>query len=239
LLPATYSVEEGEEMAQLELTAEKRTVTGKKVKQLRREGVIPAVLYGHERQAVPLQLEIRALDRVLNQAGMAQLISLKVDRAKPVMALAREVQRDPITRRLLHVDFYQVIMTEKLTTTASLVLMGEASAVKVEGGVLIQGLGEVEIECLPGDLVEHIEVDLSKLVNIDDTLFVKDLQVPSTIQIMTDSEEMVAKVIHIRRPVEEVVEEVEEVEVAVEKPEEVEVIAKGKKEEEGEEAAEE
>jgi large subunit ribosomal protein L25 len=221
-------------MAQLELKAEKRTVTGKKVRQLRREGAIPAVVYGHKTKPLPLQLETRALDRVLTQAGMTQLISLRVGRAKPVMALPREVQRDPITRQLLHVDFYQVIMTEKITTTVPLVLVGETPAVSKAGGVLIQGLDEVEIECLPGDLIEHIEVDLSKLENVDDTLYVKDLQVPSTVHIMTDSEEMVSRVIPVRRPVEE--EEVEEAAAAAEKAEEVEIVSRGrKKEEEAEE----
>jgi large subunit ribosomal protein L25 len=221
-------------MTQLKLVAEKRTVVKKKVKRLRSEGVIPAVLYGHKTQSVNLQLDGRALGKVLGQAGMTQLIALKVGRKKPVMVLPREVQRDPVTRQLLHVDFYEVIMTEKITTTASLVLVGKAPAVSQEGGVLIQGLNEVEIECLPGDLFDHIEVDISGLAEIDDTLYVKDLPVPSTVQILTDSEEMVARVIHIRRPVEEE-EEVEEV-VVVEEPAEVEVITRGKKEEEEGEA---
>jgi large subunit ribosomal protein L25 len=225
-------VKKGELMAQFELTAEKRTVAGKKVKQMRREGLVPAVLYGHKTKPVSLQLEDRTLDRVLNQAGKTQLISLRVGRGKPVMVLPREVQRDPITRQLLHADFYQVIMTEKLTTTVPLLLMGKAPAESEVGGVLIQGLDNVEIECLPGDLIEHIEVDLSKLAHIDEALHVKDLQVPSTIRIVTDLEEMIAKVVLVRRPGLEA-EEVAEV-VAAEKPGEVEVITKSKKEKEEE-----
>ena len=217
-------------MEQIELKTQKRKVLGKKVKNLRREGLVPAVLYGHKTDAVPLQVEERELNRILTQAGGHRLIALKIGRArKRQMALAREVQWDVITGRPIHVDFYAVVMTEKLTTAVPLVLVGEAPAAERAEVILLQGLDEVEIECLPGDLIEAIEVDVSELEEVDQAVYVKDLRVPSTVEILTDPEEIVARV-DWAAP-----EEVEEEEVVPVEPVEVEVIAKGKEEAESEE----
>jgi len=213
---------EEENMEQIELQTQKREVLGKKVKNLRREGLIPAVLYGHDIESLPLQIEERELNRVLTQAGGHRLIALKIGRAKnPQMALAREVQWDVITSRPLHVDFYAVVMTEKITTAVPLTLVGEAPAADQAGVILLQGLDEIEIECLPGDLIEAIEVDLSALKEMDQAIYVKDLRVSPAVEILTDPEELVAKVAWAAP------EEVEE-EVVPVAPAEVEVIAKGK-----------
>ena len=212
-------------MEQIELKTQKREVLGKKVKSLRREGLIPAVLYGHETDSVSLQIEERELNRVLAQAGGHRLIALKIGRArKPQMALAREVQWDVITRRPIHVDFYAVVMTEKITTAVPLVLVGEAPAADQAGAMLLQGLDEIEIECLPGDLIEAIEVDLSGLEEMDQAIYVKDLRVPPAVDILTDAEEIVVKVAWAAA------EEVEEEVVVPVAPAEVEVIARGKEE---------
>jgi large subunit ribosomal protein L25 len=223
-------------MEQIELKVEKRTIIGKRVKVLRREGIIPALLYGPKTEPVPIQCDERELQRVLAWAGGTNLIALRIgDAGKPKMTLVSEVQRDSITNDLYHVDFYQVVMTEKVTAEVNIVFVGEPSAVHQSDVMLLQGADSVEIECLPGDLIHSIEVDLSDL-EIDDAIYVKDLQVPDNVAILTDGEELVAKVQHLYIPEEE--EEVEEwVEVA---PEEVEVIAKGREEvEEGAEPAEE
>jgi large subunit ribosomal protein L25 len=223
-------------MEQIELKAEKRTIIGKRVKVLRREGIIPALLYGPKTEPVPIQCDARELQRVLAWAGGTNLIALRIgDAGKPKMTLVSEVQRDSITNDLYHVDFYQVVMTEKVTTEVSIVFVGEPPAVQQSDVMLLQGADSVEVECLPGDLIHSIEVDLSGL-EIDDVIYVKDLQVPDNVAILTDGEELVAKVQYLYIPEEE--EEVEEwLEVA---PEEVEVIAKGKEEvEEGAEPVEE
>jgi len=216
---------EEEDMEEIELKTQKRTVLGKKVKNLRLEGLIPAVLYGHETESLPLQIEERELNRVLAQAGGHRLIALKIGRArKRQMALAREVQWDVISRKLIHVDFYAVVMTEKVTTEVPLVFVGEAPAAAAVGVMVLQGLDEIEIECLPGDLIEAIEVDLSGLEEMDQAIYVKDLRVPPAVEVLTDAEEIVVKVGWAAA------EEVEEVVVPVEL-EEVEVIVKGKEEE--------
>jgi large subunit ribosomal protein L25 len=213
-------------MEQIELETQKRKVLGKKVRGLRREGLVPAVLYGHEIESLPLQVDEQELNRVLTQAGGHRLIALKVGKSrKRQMALTRDVQWDVITGRPIHVDFYAVVMTEKITTEVPLVFIGEAPAAEEVGVMLLQGLDEIEIECLPGDLIEAIEVDLSGLVEMDQAIYVKDLVVPSTVDILTDAEELVAKVTWAAA------EEEEEEEVVPVMPEEVEVIAKGKEEE--------
>jgi large subunit ribosomal protein L25 len=212
-------------MEQIELETQRREVLGKKVRSLRQEGLVPAILYGHEIKSLPLQVDEQDLNRVLTQAGGHRLISLKVGEAKRQMALARDVQWDVITGKPIHVDFYAVVMTEKLTTQVPLVFAGEAPAAEEVGVILLQGLDEIEIECLPGDLIEAIEVDLSGLEEMDQAIYVKDLPLPSTVDLLTDPEELVAKITWAAA------EEVEE-EVAVPVvPEEVEVIAKGKEEE--------
>ena len=209
-------------MERIELKVEKRTILGKKVKRLRRQGLIPAIIYGHKTEPIPVQIEERELTRVLAQAGPNRLITLRLD-GRPRLALAREIQRDVITDKLLHVDFYTVVMTEKLSAEVPLVLVGESPAVERREGVLQHGIDTVEVECLPGDLIHSIEVDLSELKELGQAIYVKDLKVPPSVEILTDGEEMVVKVVPI-------VEEVEEEEVAV-APGEVEVVTKRKEEE--------
>lgn len=209
----------------VELTAERRTVLGKQVKQLREQGWTPGVMYGHDFDPVPLQLEARSLQQVLAQVGGSQLISIKVEgQEQPEVALVREVQRDPIRRTPLHVDFYRVMMTERLTAEIPLEIIGKSPVVEAREGILLQGLSAIEVECLPGDLVDAIEVDLSDLTEVDQALHVRDLAVPAGIDILTDPDEMIVHVV----PLEE--EEVEEVEVIVPEAEEVEVITEARAE---------
>ena len=222
-------------MEQIELKVGKRTIIGKKVKALRREGIVPALLYGPKTEPIPVQCDERELQHVLAMAGGTNMISLRIgDTGKPRMTLVSDVQRDAITNELYHVDFYQVVMTETVKAEVNIILIGQPPAVQQSDVMLLQGADSVEIECLPGDLIHSIEVDLSGL-EIDDVIYVKDLQVPDNVTVLTDGDELVAKVQPLYIPEEEE-EEVEEwVEVA---PEEVEVIAKGKEVEEAESAEE-
>lgn len=214
------------------LSAGKRTVTGKHVKQLRREGWVPGVMYGHGFDSVALQFEERNLTRLLSRVGGSQLIQIDVEGAKePEMALVRDVQRDPIRGTVLHVDFYRVQMTERLTAEIPLLLEGESPVIAINEGILLQGLSTIEVECLPGDLVDAIAVDLADLLEVDDSIHVKDLAIPSGIDVLTDPDELVVRVAPLAE--EEVIEEIVEEELLP--GEEVEVVAEG--EEEAEEAA--
>jgi large subunit ribosomal protein L25 len=192
-------------MEALELKAEERQTTGKHVGQLRRQGYVPAVMYGNGIEADSIQIEAKALRKVLAQAGTHQLIALQIGKKKPRMTLARDIQIDAIKRNYLHVDFYAVNMREKVTAEVPLEFVGVAPAVKDLGGILVHGLTEVEIECLPSDLIASIEVNIETLAAIDDMLTVADLKVPNTVTILSEPESMVVKIEPPR--VEEAVEE--------------------------------
>lgn len=209
-------------MEEIELRAQKREVIGKQVKQLRHRGFVPAILYGHRTESLPLQVEERSLRRVLERVGSHHLITLRVgDEKEPRMTLAREVQLDPITHALLHVDFYEVVMTEKITTEVPLVFIGQSPVMEKREGVLVRGLDSVEVECLPSNLIESIEVNLEDLVEIDQAIVVGDLTVDADVEVLTDEEELVAQILPLR--VEEVVEEVVPAEVEIISPEREEV----------------
>ena len=214
------------------LSAGKRTVTGKHVKQLRREGWVPGVMYGHGFESVALQFEERNLTRLLSRVGGSQLIQVAVEGTKePEMALVRDVQRDPLRGTVLHVDFYRVQMTERLTAEIPLQMEGESPVIALNEGILLQGLSAVEVECLPGDLVDSIVVDLADLLEVDDSIHVKDLAIPSGIDVLTDPDELVVRVAPLAE--EEIIEEVVEEELLP--GEEGEEVAEG---EEGAEEAE-
>jgi large subunit ribosomal protein L25 len=213
---------------QVELTAEKRTVTGKQVRQLRQEGWVPGVMYGHGFETVSLQFEERSLAHILSRVGGSQLVGINVKGDKqPEMALVRDVQRDPIRGNFLHVDFYRVRMTERLTAEVPLVVVGGSPVIEAREGILLQGISAIEVECLPGDLVDAIEVDLSDLVEIDQGIYVRDLAVPAGIDVLTDVDDMIVRIVPLEA---EEIEEEEEEEL-MPGAEEVEVLTEAKEEE--------
>lgn len=209
---------------EIQLDAKPRTVSGKQVKQLRRSGIVPIVLYGGHIKSSSLQADERPLRAVLTRAGHNRLIYLNLGEPKARVVLAREIQREPITGKLLHVDLQEVSLTEKMTLDVPVALHGVSPAVTRGEGLMIHGLEAVSIRVLPTDLIPEIVIDVSILANVNDTLHVSDLKVSDKIEILTPSDEMIAKIIPVK---EEVI--TEEVPVVAA---EVEVIGKGKKEEE-------
>jgi len=216
-------------MEQIELKAEPRQISGKHVKQLRAEGYVPAVLYGSKIKSTPIQIASKPLHKVLAQAGGNMFISLQVGDKKPVLALAREVQRDALRHHIIHADFYQVVMTEKITVEVPLVFVGDAPALK-DGGILVHGLDAIEVQCLPADVPPSIEVDLSSLIDFHSRVAVADLHLPPAVTILSEPESLVAHIEAPRKAEEEVV--VEEVVAASAEPE---LVAKREKKEEEEE----
>lgn len=194
-------------MEALDLKAEIRAVVGRHVKNLRQQGLVPVNLYGKGLEAQSLQVDAKSLGKVLAIAGSHQLINLQVGNQHSQLTLARDIQRDPIRRHYLHVDFYAVKMDEKVTAQVPLVLIGEAPAVANLGGILTHGLDQIEIECLPGELISSVQVDVSSLTEFNDTITVADLRLPDTITILSDPESMVAKVEPPRVTAEEEAEE--------------------------------
>jgi len=217
-------------MAQTELLVQARTITGKQVKGLRRQGQVPMIVYGHKTEPISLQALEFDTRRAVAKAG-GQLMSLRIEgEDQPRMTLAWEVQRDTITGKLIHVDFYEVDITERIEVEVPLTLVGEPRMVNTGLAVLVHVLNSVEIECLPLDIMQTIEVDVGKLVTLDDEIHVKDLVVPESVKMLTNRDELVAKL----EPVEEEEEEEEEEVVTAPSVEDVEVIQRGKVEEEEE-----
>jgi large subunit ribosomal protein L25 len=212
------------------LTAQPRELIGKQVNQLRRAGVIPGIVYGtHLDKPLSIKVDEKALKTIVTKAGHNRLIRLTLDGGER-MVLTREVQRNPITGRIVHVDFQEVSMTEKITSEVPLTLVGTSPAVTRGEGLLIHGIDLVEIRALPTDLISVIEVDVSSLNELNQALTIGDVKVSDKIEILTPRDEMIAKVVPVK---EEVITE----EVPAAAAAEVEVIGKGKKEEEGAEAA--
>jgi len=196
-------------MEQIELQTATREILGKKVRFLRRQGVIPVHLFGHGVESVALQCEAAQLQQVMAQAGKTKIISLRLDKAKkPRNVMVREIQRNPLTSELLHVDFYQVRMEEKIQLEVPIVLVGEAPAMLSKENMLAQELHSLTIECLPGQIPASIELDLSPLTEVEQAIQVKDITLGEEVTVLNDPEHMVVKI--NLRPVEKVEEVVEE-----------------------------
>jgi large subunit ribosomal protein L25 len=221
---------------QLELAVEPRSILGKKVKTLRRQGMTPANIYGHGIPSQAVQVLTPDLARTIRAVGRNTMLQLHVEgekKRRPVFV--RTVQRDPITDEFLHVDFYQVSLKEKIRIEVPLVIVGEAPAVSVHQGILLQSVNVVTMEGLPGDLPPHLEVDVSGLEEIDDAVHLKDLDVSPDVTILAEPEMVVAKVA-APRLVEEEEEVEEELEEGAEVPEEEAEEEKAEAEEEKEES---
>jgi len=196
-------------MDKIELKVAKREILGKKVKHLRRQGITPVHLFGHGIESLALQCDTGELERVLGQAGQTRLISLKLAKEKkPRTAVVREFDRDWRKRQLLHVDFYQVKMEEKIKLEVPIVLIGEAPALKSKTNMLEHELGTLTVECLPAKIPTGIEVDISSLAEPDQAIRVKDVPLDKDITVLNNPELVVVKISF--RPVEKVEEKVEE-----------------------------
>ena len=219
-------------MDQVRIQAEPRTVTGKQVKVLRRQGLVPLVVYGRNE---PVNVQASEFDtkRAILRAG-GQLIEFEIKGEKrPRMVLAREEQYDVISGMLLHADMYEVDMTETIQVDVSLALVGEPKLVETGQAMLLQILNEVQIECLPGDIMQSIELNVTGLEDYGAALYVSDLSLPEGITVLTPADEMIVRLQGIEEEEEE--EEEEEALLAEVEAGEVEVIQRGKAEEEEDE----
>ena len=176
------------------LSATTRQETGKKVKTLREQGKIPAILYGHNIEPKNITLKYTDFEKVYKQAGESSLVDLKVDDNDPVKVLIQDYQLDPRINQFLHVDLHQVNMKEKIHTEIPIEFIGEAPAVKSLGAILVKNIDAFEVECLPQDLVHEIKVDLSGLKEFDDSIHVSDIQAPAGITIKNVADDVVALV---------------------------------------------
>ena len=198
-------------MDQLTLTLSPRDVTGKKVKALRRNGLVPVHLYGSKTEALSLQVEAGLLRRLLVRAGANIPVNVEVEGQKNEnICFVREVQRHPVTEEVLHADFLRVEATQTVTAEVPVILQGEPSAVRDMGGTLIQPLSTIGVEALPMNMPAGIYVDVSHLDDFEKSVRVGDLQVPEGSAILRDPDEMIARVLQPRVEEEPEVEEVAE-----------------------------
>jgi large subunit ribosomal protein L25 len=196
-------------MEKVVLKATKRDVVGKQVKALRREGKLPAVIYGRHTHPINIELEARSAGRILAKATSSSLITIEMD-GKQYPTLVREKQRDYIKTSLLHVDFLTVSMTEKLRAYVTLRFKGVSLAVKDFNAILVHNIEQLHIECLPSDLPEYVEVDISVLKNPGDGIRVGELSVPGDVLVLDDPDMMVA--VASASKIEEALAELEELE---------------------------
>ena len=180
-------------MEEVIIKATRRNVLGKQVKAIRREGKLPAVIYGHHIDPISIEMDLREATKSLTGLAPSALIMVDVEGTSH-KALVREKQRNKLTGTLLHVDFMAVSMKEKLRANVYIEITGVSPAVKELFGVLVTGLDDVEVESLPQDLPERIVVDISNLTKIGDGIYVRDLPVPEGVKILQEPDTMVVLV---------------------------------------------
>jgi large subunit ribosomal protein L25 len=211
------------------LEATRRDLIGKQVKQLRAKGLIPAVLYGPQFESIPLIVEWTLLRTALLQAGGSHLIQLKVD-GEEHNALVRKVQREPLRGAVLHVDFYRVRMDVAIRTEVPVVLEGDESAIETAGGVINHEITKVEVECLPGDLPEHVVVDVSTLMEVGDHILASALPQLPGVTYHIEPDQVVVSTTYLAR----IEEEEEEAEAPAVEAAEPELVRRRREEEEEE-----
>ena len=183
-------------MANNQLTVLPRKVLGKKVKQLRRSGVTPANVYGHKVESTAVQADTVEFVRMLRAAGRNAIIDLNVDgEAAPRTVVVRNVERNPVNDQILHIDFFQVSMTERMKAEVRVILTGTSPAVETYQGVLLQMIETVAVEALPGDIPSEFRIDVSVLRQLESSLHVRDLAIDANkVTLTTDPDVVLARV---------------------------------------------
>ena len=208
-------------MTNLNLKAIKRDILGKKTRFLRRQGITPAHIFGHDIKSLALQCDTAELQRIIVQGGTTRLVDINIEaEKKPRSVFIREIQKDKLSGQLLHVDFYQINKTEKMTANIPIVLVGEAPAVKSRENMIEQLLTQLGVSCLPDKIPPQIEIDISTLEEAGQAIHVSDIVLDPEISITTDPDQLVVKISRIKIAVEkeEVAEAAEAVTMEAEKP---------------------
>ncbi|MEE8582486.1 MAG: 50S ribosomal protein L25 [Dehalococcoidales bacterium] len=182
-------------MKSLQLKANRREMLGKKTRFLRRQGTTPTHLFGHKIESLALECQTVELADIVGQAGMTRLIDLSIGGDKqPKKVIIREIQRNSISRQLLHVDFFQIKLTEKMKAEIPIILVGEAPALKEKGRIISQSLTHLGVESLPDKLPPQIEIDLSPLTEMGNSIHVSDIVLDPAVTITTDPARLVVKI---------------------------------------------
>lgn len=181
-------------MTKINLNSKTREITGGKVKKFRKEGLIPAVVYGHKLKPKNLWVNFLEFEKVYGKAGESTIIELDIDEKNKSNVLIHDIQKDPVSDKFSHIDFFQVKMDEKIEADIPLEFVGEAPAVKEMGGILLKNISEIKVSCLPADLPSKIEIDISVLKTFDDHIKIKDLKISEKVKVLLDGETAIAGV---------------------------------------------
>lgn len=199
----------------LNIEAKIRKDLGRKVKNLRKKGQIPAVLYGPKIETISIEVDLKEFEKVYKTEGESSLITLEIG-TKKYLVLIHALELDVISQKPIHVDFYQPRLDEEITAVIPLIFEGEARAVKDSGGTLVRNIQELTVKALPQNLPHEIKVNIEKLKTFEDSVLIKDLFVPEGVKILKEQNEIVAQVLppqkveeELAKPIEEKVEEVE------------------------------
>ncbi len=204
----------------LTLLAKIRKISGKKTKNLREKDILPAVSYGPKTKPLSLEINAKEFEKIYHDVGETSLISLEIEgQSKKIPVLIHELQRDPVTDKIIHVDFYQASLETEIIVKVPLIFEGEAPAVKELGGTLVKVIHELEVKARPEDLPKEIIIDVSALKTFEDKILIKDLKTKEGVKVLKDLNEIIAEVSppekieeELAKPIEEKVEEVEKVE---------------------------
>lgn len=180
-------------MKRVKLTVEERKITGKKVKKLRREGILPANVYGKNIKSISVQVKDKDFEKAYAEAGETGLVDIDL-KGKIIPVLIHNVQKDPVQKFYIHADFYKVDLTQKVKTMVPLLIVGAAKAVADKLGLLLQPLSQVEVEALPEDLPEKIEVNVEALAEVGQQITVGEIKSPKGVAIITDPSQIVVKI---------------------------------------------
>lgn len=208
----------------IKLNAKIRKETGRKTNALREADRIPAVVYGHKVKNLMLDIDYKDFQKVLRQAGESSLIELDIEGEKEKKSvLVHEIQKDPVSDKFIHIDFFQASLTEEVQVKVPLVFEGESIAVKDLGGTLVKNISELEVKALAKNLPHEIKVDIGGLNTFEDHILVKDLNLPKEVKVLAKPDEIIVSVARVEKVEEELAKEIEE------KVEDVEKVEKEKK----------
>lgn len=177
----------------IKLKAQKRSITGSKVKVLREAGMIPAVIYGKGMEAINLEVPVKDFTKILQQAGESTLVYLDVD-GKDYPTIIHDVSRGHLNSEVVHADFYKVNLDEKIKAMIPVIFEGESPAVKNLGGVFVRNINEIEVEALPQNLPHEIRINVSILANFDDQVSFKDVDLGSDVKIIGEADSIIATI---------------------------------------------
>src|ERR1700694_2446940 len=182
----------------MQLNANTRDLLGKRSRRLHREGKLAGIVYGHNTAATPLVLDRLEFQKVFIKSGRTHLVDLVVDGDRTEKVLVREIQTHPRRLGPIHVDFYQVSLEEKITVDVPVHLVGESAAVKRGDADVLQPIHAVRVECLPTDIPEAFEVDLTPLEEVESELRISDPSIPKGVTVLVDADELLVKIVHRR-----------------------------------------